>query len=199
MNEQFSTGAQRDTQADKPRLDLIDYDWLCAVVERPSVGRPSLATLYCELHSVGQSFAGKFETPLHVVISRFSTFVFAREYPISMASQPLHGRLPYEGLHRLGMTLTYGVAHYGADNWRKGIPIYRTLASLHRHFWQYVLHVHSVEDHFGAVLFNAMAIHYTARAVAAGQLSVELMLPETDYIRHAKRQQEAAQRRVLRL
>lgn len=88
--QQFDTGAQRDTQADKPRYDLI-----------PTFALERVAGLYAR-----------------------------------------------------------GAEKYNDNNWHKGIPYSRCLASLERHLHQWKQGERD-EDHLAAVVWNALAImHY---------------------------------------
>jgi hypothetical protein len=90
--QEFSTGAQRDTQDDKPRYDLI----------------------------------------------------------------------PSKALERLAYVYARGAAKYDENNWMKGIPITRTLASAERHLQSYKQGDKS-EDHLAQAAWNLFAIlHYEA-------------------------------------
>jgi len=58
---------------------------------------------------------------------------------------------------RLGKWLMQGAKKYSARNWEKGIPISRSLASLHRHLMAFEQGLDD-EDHAAAVMCNAMFV-----------------------------------------
>jgi hypothetical protein len=173
--ERFETGAQRDSQDGKPRMDLIDAIWLEDVA----------GVLRHEKRWSHFLYLNALTSPLKAprsrqnAAARTAAQVMADEYDLPEVAVKDRGigPIPYGAAERLGHLLAKGAAHYGADNWRKGIPLYRIVASLHRHYWQW-LDGQEDEDHFAAVLFNCMASYYVLRQVEAGELPESLLEPE---------------------
>ncbi len=60
-------------------------------------------------------------------------------------------------IHRLGVLLSEGAEHYGADNWMEGMPYRRTADSMIRHIFLW-LAGDEEEDHLAAVCFGAMCL-----------------------------------------
>lgn len=71
--------------------------------------------------------------------------------------KPRYDLVPAGPLKRLAEQMARGAVKYGPDNWTKGMPSSRFLASLMRHVEAYRLGDRE-EDHLAAALFNAMAI-----------------------------------------
>jgi len=65
--------------------------------------------------------------------------------------------LPIEALERVATHYENGARKYDRDNWRKGIPASRCLASAFRHLFQWMLGDWT-EDHLSAVVFNVLCI-----------------------------------------
>lgn len=65
--------------------------------------------------------------------------------------------LPLEAAERVARHYENGARKYDRDNWRKGIPASRCLASAFRHLYQYQ-HGDRSEDHLSAVVFNMLCI-----------------------------------------
>lgn len=81
--------------------------------------------------------------------------------------------LPANVIQRDAGLYERGAIHYGASNWKKGIPSSRYLDSLLRHAFKYLAGLRD-EDHLAAVRFNAGGIMYNEDAVAAGTLPPEI-------------------------
>lgn len=81
--------------------------------------------------------------------------------------------LDYYTLSRLARHMEKGAEKYDAHNWRKGIPLSRTLSSLLRHAHQ-LSAGHTDEDHAAAVLANAMFFVWTQREILQGRLPESL-------------------------
>lgn len=101
--ERFSTGAQRDSEGDKPRLDM----------------------------------------------------------------------LPPYFRRRMGELLKKGAAHYGENNWLKGMKASRALHSLHRHLGA-LEEGQTDEDHAAAIMFNTACIMWAEYLDSCGHLSEKL-------------------------
>lgn len=65
--------------------------------------------------------------------------------------------LPIEALERVAIHYENGARKYDRDNWRKGIPASRCLASAFRHLFQWMMG-NREEDHLSAVVFNVFCI-----------------------------------------
>ena len=76
-------------------------------------------------------------------------------------------------VHRTGIHLEKGEEHYGADNWRKGMPFRRTADSLIRHInlW---LAGDDEEDHLAAISCNTMFLMHFEALIKSGDLSESL-------------------------
>jgi hypothetical protein len=74
---------------------------------------------------------------------------------------------------RLGEWLRLGAEKYAERNWEAGIPISRSLASLHRHLMKYQQGAND-EDHLAAILCNAMFICHTEEMIKRGVLPQSL-------------------------
>ena len=71
--------------------------------------------------------------------------------------KPRFDLIPAHALLRLAALYQRGADQYGDQNWRKGMPWQRVLASLERHL-QAFKRGEEGEDHLAAVVFNAMAL-----------------------------------------
>jgi len=65
--------------------------------------------------------------------------------------------LPLEAAERVAHHYKNGARKYDRNNWRKGIPASRCLASAYRHLYQWQ-HGDRSEDHLSAAVFNIMCI-----------------------------------------
>lgn len=101
----------------------------------------------------------------------------------SQAGKPRYDLVPLWVEERLAKWLTKGAERYGDYNWAKGVPVDRCYASLRRHIAA-LARGQTDEDHFAAVIFNAMVIEYVRAAVLRGKLpasllgNIQLDLPE---------------------
>ncbi len=82
---------------------------------------------------------------------------------------------------RLADLLESGAIKYAEYNWAKGMPVKRTYASLRRHLRQ-LLERDRSEDHFAAVLFNAMVLEHTLVGIEDGSLPPELYDLDHDFL-----------------
>ncbi|KKN58736.1 hypothetical protein LCGC14_0549140 [marine sediment metagenome] len=76
-------------------------------------------------------------------------------------------------IHRLGVLLSKGAKHYGADNWTKGMPFRRTLDSIVRHTFL-ELAGDTAEDHAAAIAFGAMCLMHFQEGIKSGSLPASL-------------------------
>ncbi|KKN50644.1 hypothetical protein LCGC14_0630710 [marine sediment metagenome] len=89
------------------------------------------------------------------------------------SGKPRFDLIPLGPLRRLADLYSAGAEKYGPNNWRKGIPLQRTLASLERHLADWI-EGKIDEDHGAAVLWNMMALMWTEDEIAASGLPTEL-------------------------
>ena len=75
---------------------------------------------------------------------------------------------------RLGNWLLLGSKKYSERNWERGIPVSRTIASLHRHLMKYQQGSKD-EDHLAAIMCNAMFVLHTEEMVRRGVLPKSLL------------------------
>lgn len=74
--------------------------------------------------------------------------------------KPRYDLIPTLALRRVADLYARGAEKYGDNNWHKGQPFSRTLASLERHLHQFKQN-DTEEDHLAAVVWNALALmHY---------------------------------------
>ena len=186
LNDEFSSGAHRDSQEGKPRFDLIDAGWIIAVWENWEAldsARPTKRDVYeaftnrqllgAACHLLQHEYPNTDECD-RLLFSGYSTV-----YITGVRGLVISSDMPYKGLERLAMLLHRGAIKYGANNWRRGMPLWRTRASLHRHFWAWD-DGDTNEDHFAAILFNLMVLFYTKNGIASGLLDESLALAEDD-------------------
>ena len=72
--------------------------------------------------------------------------------------KPRYDLIPPGPLKRLAELYERGLQKYGENNWTKGMPTSRYLASAFRHLEAYRSDEDPEEDHLAAVLWNVMAI-----------------------------------------
>ena len=75
----------------------------------------------------------------------------------TQVNKPRYDLIPAAPLKRLAELMARGAVKYGDNNWTKGMPASRFMASLMRHVEAYRLGERD-EDHLAAVVFNAFAI-----------------------------------------
>ena len=74
---------------------------------------------------------------------------------------------------KVGHWMRMGAEKYSENNWQKGMPYSRVVASLKRHVMRYQ-QGDRTEDHLSAIIFNAQALlHYDAM-IARGVLPADL-------------------------
>ena len=81
--------------------------------------------------------------------------------------------IPIDALRAVSKRFEDGATKYGRNNWKKGIPLSRYVASLYRHLWQF-MEGDTSEDHGGAVIWNAMCLIQTKEWIEQGKLPSEL-------------------------
>jgi hypothetical protein len=144
--QKFCTGAVRDADDSKPRMDLMTPKQLRLFGEHLEYLRLRHIADFMETNDV-QHLLKLIETVIEIEDDGF--------------------------LERCGVWLGKGAARYAARNWETGIPVSRYLASLLRHLikWE---RDEDDEDHAAAIQFNIMGIEFTRDQVAKGLLPAEL-------------------------
>lgn len=74
---------------------------------------------------------------------------------------------------RVGHLLARGAEKYDENNWMKGQPFSRALASLERHLMQFK-QSDIAEDHLAAIVFNTMCIIHYQEMIRLGRLDPAL-------------------------
>lgn len=87
--------------------------------------------------------------------------------------KPRYDLIPVGPLKRLANLYMRGAIKYGENNYQKGQPYRRTLASLLRHIYAWVEGDRS-EDHLSAVAWGVFALMYYEDQIALGNLPKEL-------------------------
>lgn len=78
----------------------------------------------------------------------------------TQAGKPRYDLIPATALTRLANLYARGADLYGDWNWAQGIPTSRVIASMFRHFMQYIMGERD-EDHLAALAWGAFALmHY---------------------------------------
>jgi len=77
-------------------------------------------------------------------------------------------------LERLGRWMKAGMEKYGENNWQKGIPVSRCVASLYRHLMYYMQGDRS-EDHLMGIIANAAFVAHYEEMVRRGVLPPSLL------------------------
>lgn len=152
--QEYPTGAVRDTEDGKLRIDLIPYMRLAHLQFR--CGGPPPAAI--------------------------ETIRQRGVYDISHPeeSEMRHDLIPQEALDRWAALMYRGAEKYDDRNWEKGIPLDRMYASAMRHMVQWANGA-TDEDHLAAALFNIGGIiffenrwlddAYSSTMTTAGPLS----------------------------
>lgn len=171
MNQRdvFDTGAQRDAGADKPRPELIEFDFLNSVGQRvrqhvagtsllpqpPDVLRYTLTT-----------------PPRDLDYAKIAAVIVVHSTAYDLDTAYMNGArglsiIPYDIIARVGRVLGHGAQHYGERNWQLGMPIDRTRQSLIRHMWGWQRELYFDEpdvvdedDHTAATFINCMFLYY---------------------------------------
>lgn len=73
--------------------------------------------------------------------------------------KPRYDLVPPQPMKRVADLYARGAEKYGENNWTKGQPTSRYMASLERHFQQYKAG-DTDEDHLAAVVFNAFGVMF---------------------------------------
>ena len=134
--EEFSTGAVRDTQEGKGRMDLIPLDCL----PRKYANDPVILLLD-QFKKTGN----------------FKCIEDAREYFIAKYFPDVE-----TSLLELSVHYQEGAAKYGDNNWQKGLPTSRYISSAIRHYMQFRKGDKN-EPHHRSFIWNLTAIIWTCK------------------------------------
>jgi len=91
----------------------------------------------------------------------------------AMKGKGIPSMIPTCAIMAMARRFEDGATKYGADNWRKGIPLSRYCDAAYRHLMQCRDNDFS-EDHFGAVMWNMACWLWTLNKIDAGELPAEL-------------------------
>ena len=160
---QFNTGAVRDIQEDKGRLDLMPL----------SVVGELYATYRNELCAISK----KSETDLIVeIFNNLDNYIYTGDYTVLLRSlcnfifmslewcdYVEYDRLPHA---MLDVSLHYkrGLEKYGERNWEKGIPLHSYIDSGTRHFIKWLAHFDD-ERHDLAFIWNLLCCCHTQQRI----------------------------------
>lgn len=81
--------------------------------------------------------------------------------------------LPVRAITSVARVFEAGAVKYGADNWRKGIPLNRYVDSGMRHLMKYMMGMRD-EDHLHQAIWNLMCLSETQSMIEEGLLPAEL-------------------------
>lgn len=85
--------------------------------------------------------------------------------------------VPYYPLYRVAQVYTRGAVDYGDDNWRKGMPFRRTIASTLRHFFNYIMRgkpAKPTDDDLAQAVFGCFTLMQHEAEIKLGRLPVDL-------------------------
>jgi len=174
---QFNTGAVRDIQEDKGRLDLMPL----------SVVGELYATYRNELCAISK----KSETDLIVeIFNNLDSYIYTGDHTLLLRSlcnfifmsvewcdYVEYDRLPHA---MLDVSLHYkrGLEKYGERNWEKGIPLHSYIDSGTRHFIKWLAHFDD-ERHDLAFIWNLLCCCHTQQRIDNDSL-LDLPFCKTD-------------------
>lgn len=153
----FESGAVRDSDAGKPRYDLIPPGFLSALIHA-DVDAYTVDAICYALHASEDKLTTEGTAALEwaaIVLNAMSAY----DLTLDESSLPV---LPPDAVRRLAVRLADGVKTYGENNWQKGMDVNRTYQSLLRHMYgwsaQHYYGIDDGEDHAAAALFNLMSL-----------------------------------------
>lgn len=160
---QFNTGAVRDIQEDKGRLDLMPLG--------------VVGELYAIYHDELCAISQKSETDLIVeIFNNLDNYIYTGDYTVLLRSLCNFifislewcdyvecERLPHA---MLDVSLHYkrGLEKYGERNWEKGIPLHSYIDSGTRHFIKWLAHFDD-ERHDLAFIWNLLCCCHTQQRI----------------------------------
>lgn len=145
-NKVYKTGAEREDETKKLRVDLIPYDLIVLCKNKANAENIDMEEL---------SQQNQYQWVLDWQTSKDDPATLARLLCLFVT---YHLVVP-RSLESLAYVMTDGLKKYPKDNWKKGIPIDRCINSLTRHYLSFCVDESNME-HLGGMLFNALAIVY---------------------------------------
>lgn len=146
VNKVYKTGAQRESEEKKLRVDLVPYDLINLCKNRAEADNIDMEHLSTTL---------PYQWVLDWQTNKNDRNTLARLLCLFVT---YHLAVP-RSLEALAYVMTEGLQKYPKDNWKKGIPIDRCINSLTRHYLSFCTDETNLE-HLGGMLFNAIAIVY---------------------------------------
>ena len=166
----FDTGAQRDTQKNKGRFDLIPYGALEFVAEQYARNGKCVGVSLINVgKAIGLLYKGITKdnaVVLYVAEAVYNILEFMEKednntisyvdpYNSFSTNNSRYDLIPYSSLKRVADLYEKGANEYGERNWEKGMPLTRFLDSAIRHLFQRISSEKD-EDHLAAGCWNAM-------------------------------------------
>ena len=167
---EFSTGAVRDIQEDKGRMDLMPLDvvgdleklWCNSFIEEFRYTETELVNdIYYNIHEF--IYYGNSQALLKAMVK---FIVINDEW-----CKPAKAEVEYFGYAMLDISMHYkqGLEKYGERNWEKGIPLHSYIDSAVRHFIKWRTHFND-ERHDRAFMWNLMCCLHTYRYIDKPEL-----------------------------
>jgi len=169
--QEFGTGAVRDTDTEKARVDLLSpyaMSRIYYVLQDESdhlLVRPSIFLL-------GEKVADyKGVTNRNYCLEEIFVITARLAEPAERVANL--GPVVTAAVRRLVKWLELGALRYAERNWEKGIPVARCVSSLDRHVLA-VIAGETDEDHHAATLCNSMFLLHYHEMIARGVLAASL-------------------------
>lgn len=150
--DMFSTGAVRDADTSKGRMDLVPMDLIGEILE-------------FDAKTTGDEYNDKSEVA-HMVLEALEKSVWNKDIRAAMGAFIEFGIYAFGNLENAVLELAIhfrdGAAKYSARNWQKGIPLHRYIGSAGNH----VLKWHrgdQEERHDRSTLWNLLCYIWTVR------------------------------------
>lgn len=160
---QFNTGAVRDIQEDKGRMDLVPL----AIV----------GELYTIYHNTFLTYSNRTETELiQEIFENLHNYIYEGDYTLLLKSLSNFIFISLEWCDHyeservayaiLDVSLHYkqGLEKYGERNWEKGIPLHSYIDSGTRHFVKWLAHFKD-ERHDLAFIWNLLCCCHTQKYI----------------------------------
>jgi hypothetical protein len=135
----------------------------------PETKSPTICTLCGDRHDADSPCAGAATLPDSGARSHFETGA-VRD---ASEGKGFFSMIPHEAERRIAKRFEDGAKKYGANNWRKGIPLSRFYDAIRRHLAAWALGK-TDEDHLGAVGWNYAVAAWTEREIYDGRLPASL-------------------------
>jgi hypothetical protein len=189
--QDFGTGAKRDTQQGKGRFDLIPIHALMLVAQKYGefgkslTGKSSrnigdaISCLYSSLDKDNPDATDDAATAVWYILEymeydgRFYEELPKVDYDLSVDGEARSDLIPYSSLKRVADVYERGANLYGERNWENGMPLSRLLDSSIRHLFQAVAGKDD-EDHAAQGAWNAIGFVETLWRIKKGYLPEKL-------------------------